>query len=199
MDKARAAEHIVIHALPIVPFDGWTHATLAQAAQNAGYKRTDAIRVFSGGAIDAVNFYFIYTDTQMHERLSERDLTELKIRDRITLAIRTKLEIMAPHKEAVRRGLALQATPFHLGHGMQNLYGCVDSMWHAIGDESTDFNFYTKRMTLAAVVSATVLYWLDDHSSDYQDTWAFLDRRIENVMMIEKAKYQLRQRFTKHF
>jgi ubiquinone biosynthesis protein COQ9 len=65
-------------------------------------------------------------------------------------------------------------------------------MWYAAGDKSTDFNFYTKRATLAGVYSATLLYWLNDRSAGSEATWAFLDRRIDNVMAFEKLKSQVR-------
>jgi len=64
-------------------------------------------------------------------------------------------------------------------------------MWHGIGDTSVDFNFYSKRALLAGVVSSTVLFWLQDESDDFSATWAFLDRRIEDVMKIQKTKAQL--------
>ncbi len=61
-------------------------------------------------------------------------------------------------------------------------------MWRIAGDTSTDFNHYTKRMTLGAVYGSTLLVWLDDASEGLDETAAFLDRRIENVMNFEKLK-----------
>ena len=68
------------------------------------------------------------------------------------------------------------------------LNATVDTIWRACGDTSTDFNFYSKRIILAGVFSTTLLYWLSDESEDYADTWRFLDRRIKDVMKIEKTK-----------
>jgi ubiquinone biosynthesis protein COQ9 len=48
-------------------------------------------------------------------------------------------------------------------------------------------------MILGSVYSATVLYWLGDSSPDFTNTWAFLDRRIEDVMRFEKSKAQLNE------
>ena len=94
--------------------------------------------------------------------------------------------------EATRRALALLSLPFHAGRGLKLLYRTVDAMWYAAGDTSTDFNFYTKRATLAGVYSSTLLYWLSDRSPGGEATWAFLDRRIDDVMKIEKLKSQVR-------
>jgi ubiquinone biosynthesis protein COQ9 len=91
----------------------------------------------------------------------------------------------------VRRALALLSLPFNAPLALKLLYNTVDALWYAAGDTSTDFNFYTKRATLAGVYSSTLLYWLNDRTPGSEATWAFLDRRIEDVMKIEKLKSQV--------
>lgn len=199
MDKIKAAADILAKALPLVPFDGWNQQTLNQAAVEAGYRKTDSIRVFPGGAMDAIDAFFLQSDREMENTLAGYHLDTMKIRERISTAIRLKLSAMAPHREAVRRAVAMHAMPFSLHHGIKSLYRTVDSMWYAIGDTSSDFNFYTKRATLAGVYSATLLYWLDDRSPGYENTWAFLDRRIADIMTIEKTKYRFRQWYNQTF
>jgi ubiquinone biosynthesis protein COQ9 len=44
---------------------------------------------------------------------------------------------------------------------------------------------------LSSVYASTVLYWLGDTSPNHEATWAFLDRRIANVMEFEKFKVQV--------
>ncbi|MBY0407427.1 MAG: COQ9 family protein [Rickettsiales bacterium] len=196
MDKLKAAQDIIHAALPLVPFEGWNQQSLGKAAQNAGYRKTDAIRVFPGGAIEAVDFYMQMTDAAMVESLAGYHLDTMKIRERITLAVQLKMEAMEPHREAVRKALALQAMPFYCTHAIKSLYATVDAMWYAIGDTSTDFNFYTKRLTLAGVFSATLLFWLDDQSPGHVLTQEFLARRIEGVMQFEKLKAKVKQGFS---
>ncbi len=195
MDKLKAAHDIITHALPSVPFDGWTQPVLSQAAKEAGYKSTDAIRVFPGGAMDAVDHYFDMMDCAMLMALENYNLDSMKIRERVALCVRLWLEAQETHKEALRKALALQALPLNSHHGLKNLYHLVDDIWHAIGDTSTDFNFYTKRLMLAGVITTTTRFWLDDKSAGHELSWAFLDRRIEDVMKIEKAKSKLRSFF----
>ena len=194
MDKQKAAADIIAQALPLAPFEGWNQQTLAKAAVAAGYKRTDVIRVFPGGAVDAAEFLLRSYDQAMVEALRGYSLDTMKIRQRIATAVRLKLEIMEPHREAIRKIIALMAMPFNLPASLRIVYETVDTIWYAAGDTSTDFNFYTKRMLLAGVYSSTLLYWLDDKSAAHENTWAFLDRRIENVMKIEKAKHFIKTR-----
>lgn len=192
MDKIKAAHEIITHALPLVPFEGWNQATLNKAALNAGYKKTDAIRVFPGGTMQAVDTYFTMADAGMLTALSRYSLETMKIREKVALCVRLWLEAQEPHKEALRRAIALQSQPLHCQHAVKCLYHTVDEVWHAIGDTSTDFNFYTKRLMLATVFTSTTLMWLDDKSAGHAHSWAFLDRRIGDVMQIEKAKGKIK-------
>jgi ubiquinone biosynthesis protein COQ9 len=197
MDKIKASSDIINAALPLVPFEGWNQQTLSKAALAAGYRKTDAVRVFPGGAIDAVDAFSRMGDRQMLEALSNYHMDNMKIRARIAAAVRLRLELQAPHREAMRKAATMHSLPFYAHRGLRALYETVDNIWYAIGDTSTDFNFYSKRLTLAAVYSSTLLIWLDDHSPAYEVTWAFLDRRIENVMKIEKAKSKIRNILSK--
>lgn len=195
MDKEKAAADILAQALTLVPFEGWNQPMLNRAALAAGYKKTDAVRVFPGGAIDAACAFIAQTDRDMAQALAGYHLDGMKIRERIATAVRVRLELLEPHREAVRKTIALQALPFYCHRAAESLYHTVDAMWHAAGDTSTDFNFYTKRLLLAGVYSSTLLIWLDDKSPGRQATWDFLDRRIEDVMKIEKAKHLVKNWF----
>ncbi len=133
-------------------------------------------------------------DIAMLKNGKKVDFSKLKIREKITTLVKLRIEAEFPYKEQVRRTVSFMALPQHSFRSMKILYRTVDLMWKAISDQSTDFNFYTKRMTLSAVYSSTFLYWLGDESEDCQDTWEFLDRRIENVMQFEKAKANIKNR-----
>jgi ubiquinone biosynthesis protein COQ9 len=121
-------------------------------------------------------------------------LPQLKVRERIALAVKLRLAVLRPHKEAARRAAALLTLPPHASLGMKLLYRTVDAIWRGIGDTSTDFNFYSKRAILAGVYSATLLRWFSDTSTDEEITDAFLQRRIDDVMRFEKFKAQVRER-----
>merc|ERR1739841_361076 len=115
-------------------------------------------------------------------------MTEMKMRDKIIAAVRARLAV--GDKEAVRRGMTLFALPQHAGDGAKALWATADLIWDTLGDSSDDVNWYTKRATLTAVLSSTVLYWLGDDSEGDEATWAFLDRRVGDVMQVEKLKAQ---------
>ena len=173
-----------------VPFDGWSRATFDAAIADSGVERTVAVSVCPRGAVDLAIHYHTRGDDLMLARLAEADLAGLKFRDRIASAVRFRMEAVED-KEIVRRGTALFALPMYAADGAKAIWGTADAIWTALGDTSEDVNWYTKRATLSGVYSTTVLYWLGDTSEDHADTWAFLDRRIGDVMQIEKFKAQV--------
>lgn len=185
-----AKARILQAALPHVAFDGWSAATLAAAITDSGVAPGLAQALFPRGGIDLAVAYHRAGDAAMAEALAERDFSGLRFRDRVALAIRLRLELA--DKEAVRRGSTLFALPQHAAEGANLLWGTADAIWTALGDTSRDVNWYSKRASLSAVHAATVLYWLGDTSDDHTATWEFLDRRIDNILQIEKLKAGLR-------
>lgn len=183
-DLSAARDRVLDAALVHVPFDGWSERALAQGAIDAGYDASMAVRVFPRGGIEAVEHFSRRADKRMMEELGQRDLRAVKIRERVALAVRTRLEANAAHREAIRRAIALLALPSNAPLAAKLLYRTVDAIWYACGDTATDYNFYTKRALLAAVYAATVPYWLEDGSEGSADTYAFLDRRIAEVMKV---------------
>ena len=177
-------------ALPHVAFDGWSETSLRAACQDLSITRQMAALACPRGAIDLAIRFHHDGDEAMQVVLQKTDINAMKIREKITFSVRARLDAIRD-KEAVHRGATLMALPQHAAEGAGLVWGTCDRIWAAIGDSSDDVNWYTKRLTLSSVYSATVLYWLGDNSPNHQDTWTFLDRRIENVMQFEKFKAQV--------
>jgi ubiquinone biosynthesis protein COQ9 len=174
-------------ALLHVPFDGWSDDALKAAASDAGIDLATARASFPRGGVDLALAYHRRGDVLMAAQLAPQDLSHLRFRDRIALAVRARIEA-AEDRELVRRGTTLFALPPYAPDGARAIWGTADLIWTTLGDTSTDYNWYTKRATLAAVYSSTVLYWLGDDSPNAQATWNFLDRRIDGVMQFERVK-----------
>jgi len=180
-------------ALPHIPFDGWSQISLSKAAQDCGIDEGTAQLAFPKGAYDLLDSFARRADSAMRSTLAAMDLPDMRVRDRIKAAVTARIDAITEHKEAERRALSFLALPQNLALGPELVARTVDAIWRTAGDTSTDFNFYTKRLLLAGVYSATLMYWLNDSSEGHAGTWAFLDRRIDDVMQIEKAKARLRQ------
>ena len=185
-----AAKSLILHAaLPHAAFDGWSQTTLHAAITDSGVTPGLARALFPRGGIDLAVAYHQIGDQAMRDSLASTDLTALRYTNRVALAI--KLRLTTADKELVRRGTTLFSLPQHAPEGAKLIWATADAIWSALGDTSTDLNWYTKRATLSAVYTATVLFWLGDQSEDNADTWAFLDRRLANVTQFEKTKAAL--------
>ena len=188
-DDAALKAKIVLAMLPDVPFEGWSRAALRKAASKLGHDEAEIESLFPGGARDAVACFSAWADHETEKALARKKIEALKIRERIALGVKTRLDILAPHREAVRRLIAFLALPANLPLAARLLYRTTDAIWHAAGDRTADFSWYTERALLTAVYAATLLYWLRDAgAADDAATLAFLDRRLGGIGRIYKLR-----------
>jgi ubiquinone biosynthesis protein COQ9 len=172
--------------LPLVPTHGWTMATLRRALKEAGAEEIDAEILFPGGRLELVEAFIARANAAMETAATELDLPAMRLSDRVRALIAARLRLMQPHKDAVRRSLAVLAP--HPKTAARTTATTVDTIWHLAGDTAADFSWYTKRATLAAIYTATLLFWLRDTSEDDTETLAFLDRRLAGTARIGKLR-----------
>lgn len=188
MTRDALRQELLNAALPHVPFDGWTDATLAAAAESVGASRFDLDRVFPGGVVDVIDYWNQVADASMVAGLAARDLSGMKLREKVALGIRLRFASQAQHQEAVRKALSALATPGRAALGPKLAWRSADALWRALGDGAADFSWYSKRASLAAILAAAALVWIDDHSDGGEVTAAFVDRRIDDLMRFGKMR-----------
>ena len=169
-------------------FDGWTRGAVDSAARQLGVDPVQAQLAMPKTQAGMIGLYIEEVDRALEIRFTKKPLQDMKIREKIRALVWQRLEIMGPAREAVRRALSVLAMPKNVPLALRLSWRTADLMWRIAGDKSSDFNHYTKRMTLAGLYGATLLVWLDDQSEGWTDTAAFLNRRIDDVMRIEKFK-----------
>lgn len=174
-------------ALPDVAFDGWTDEVLARAAKKLKLDDGAVDEAFPKGPVSLAEYFAEWADDRMAEKLNMKKLTDMRIRDRVAHCVRTRLEILAPHRQALSSALAFLAMPPRNLLLPKMVWRTADTIWRACGDTSTDYNHYTKRLLLSGVQTSTALYWLNDKSDGHEKTWTFLGRRIDDVMKIGGA------------
>lgn len=191
---AELRPRLIAAMLPNVPFDGWTALARDTAADAEAIDRDIAAMALPDAAAMA-DAYTARADAMMADAMLAAGAAQMKVRERIKLALRTRLEQAAEDREAVRSALVVMLSPANAGMAARTLWRTADAMWRAAGDTATDFNHYSKRAILGSVYSATLLYWLDDDSEGHEATWAFIDRRIDGIMKFEKAKARVKKAF----
>jgi len=176
LDEIReaVAPRLVSHAA----FDGWNDKAVESAAMEVGVDADLAKLSLKGGAMALIEAWIGSVDAEMAHRLPSEKLEAMKIRERITALVATRLEIAAPDREGQRRALAIMALPQNVAAAARIGWRSADRMWRLAGDMATDFNHYTKRMTLSAVYASTLAVFVNDDSDGFAETRAFLDRRI---------------------
>lgn len=172
-------------------WDGWSEAAVRSAAADKGIDPDAAAFAFADGPMAMIAAWIGSIDAAMADALPPEKLATLKIRERIRTLVQFRLDAVAPHKEALRRALAIMAMPQNAPRTLKLGWHSADAMWRLAGDTATDYNHYTKRMTLGSIYAATLAVFANDSSEDHAETRAFLDRRIEGVMRFEKAKGRL--------
>ena len=186
--RARLLEVFPSHAAR----QGWTEAALKAGAAELQMSTGEMALACPRGVIDLCDAFADRADQDMLERLEGFDLGAMKIRQRVKAAVQVRLEAQAPYKEAARAMTRALARPTRAPEAARLLWRTADRIWRALGDASTDENFYSKRAILCGVLASTYARWFGDDSPDHAATWAFLDDRIENVMQFEKLKASLK-------
>lgn len=178
---------ILHHVLQLAPFDGWTDYTLREAVKQAGVSSAEAEHAFASIA-DCLRYYFAQVDETVLQRCPPAVLAQMRVPDRIEQLVMERLLVMHPHKEAVRRAVSKQLLPWNAGEAIGSVAALSDRMWRLAGDTATDYNYYTKRMTLMGVYLPTFWFWLGDDSADLAATRQFLKRRLAEVAAFGKTK-----------
>lgn len=192
-DLVARKDRIIRAMLPDVMFDGWSLASLRAGCVQAG-EGADAVPVlFPDGVTGAVLHFTDLGDRTMIYDFCQAGLEDAKVREKITMAIWLRLEAWKSDKDAIRLALAHLAMPSNSVASAKTLFRTVDEMWYLCGDRSADFSYYTRRASLAAVYSATLLYWLNDSSEGHAESRAFLDRRIADVLEFGKRSAQVKK------
>lgn len=180
-------------------FDGWSDAAVRDAASLKGISPDAAAFAFSGGAMDMIEAWVRSVDQAMIAAWPAEKIAPLKIRERIRTLVQFRLDAIAGQKEALRRALSIMAMPQNVARSTRLGWSSADAMWRLAGDTATDYNHYTKRLTLGSIYAATLAFYVNDTSDDHAETRAFLDRRIEGIMKFEKVKARVMRPREEHF
>jgi ubiquinone biosynthesis protein COQ9 len=186
IERSEERDAAIRAALAHVPALGWTKAALGAGLRDLGLDPVEAEWLFPKGVIEAVEAWCDLADREMEQAARAEGLLGLRIPDRIRRVVTLRLELNEPHKEAVRRALALQSLPWNLASAMRTVARTADSMWAAAGDTKADLSWYTRRATLAGVYGATLAFWLADDEPGFPATRAFLDRRLADLARIQR-------------
>tara|TARA_B100001109_G_C18667876_1_gene382691 strand:- start:31 stop:705 length:675 start_codon:yes stop_codon:yes gene_type:complete len=182
-----------------VPFDGWSWEAMEQGAIDIGFekKKTPSLRIkifkdlFKNGTIDFIDIFSEIIDLEVKDNYNLIEHKPERVPEKIKKIIMIRLNLCQKYKEAVRSSILLTAKPGNAKTSLNIIYRTCNSIWKIAGDNSTDFSFYTKRISLSAVYTSTLLFWLNDNSNNNIETGFFLDRRLKDISKISSIKSPL--------
>ena len=177
-------------ALEMVLVQGWNKSAVAAAAAKLGYPRVTAGLI--GSMEEVVLHHIRKSNRQLDDWMVEEvaKLTAGGARLPVSKFIRScvvrRLSYNIPLLQAGlwTQAMAMVAQPAWAGSGVQLAQEVCDDIWHRAGDKSADMNWYSKRITLGLVMTATEVFMVQDTSMDYRDTWDFLDRRLDDLSLM---------------
>lgn len=188
IERSEERDQALRAALPHVAALGWTKAALGAGLRDLGLDPVEQDWLFPRGPIEAVEAWCDLADREMEEAARAEDLLALRIPDRIRRVIELRLEMNEPHREAIRRALALQSLPWNVPSAMRTVARTMDAMWAAAGDTSADLSWYTRRATLVGIYGATLAFWMQDDEPGFPATRAFLGRRLADLARIQRPR-----------
>ncbi|XP_046396980.1 ubiquinone biosynthesis protein COQ9, mitochondrial [Ischnura elegans] len=191
VDTKDVKKKIMEASLPYVNIHGWTKVAISAGAESIGYPGV-AHGLFPGGGVELVNFFYTSCNHDLAERLKQEveeartdPLMKRKPPKFARDAVETRLRMIIPYIKHWPQAIAIMTMPQNVPVSLANLLTLVDDICYYAGDNSVDFSWYTKRIALAGVYKVTELSLIQDTSEDYEATWRFLDRRMEDVTQLQ--------------
>jgi ubiquinone biosynthesis protein COQ9 len=189
-DNNNFRDILIDKALRHVVFDGWSDSMFSKVCLELNLSKAQAQVFFPRGGVDMALAFHERDDEIFQKAFStvESNNSNNRVRDRIESAINFRLEVADKNKEAVRRGISVLTTPLYISEGSRALWKTSDNIWNSIGDKGYNLNWYSKRLILSSVYSTVLIFWLEDDSENFVETRAFVQRRISDVMTVERVK-----------
>lgn len=188
-EQARVLQASLRH----VPHLGWAEPAMIEGAREVGVSPS-IVGSFPRKEAALVEYFMDECLQKLIDKNdSDEELRSLIPSDRVSRLVKFCLEMHAPYISKWPQALSIQAQPMNVPTSFKQRALLVDEIWHAVGDEASDVDWYVKRTVLAGIYSTTEVYMLTDSSPDFRDTWAFLDDRIRDAFELKKtiqeAKY----------
>ncbi|XP_050760199.1 LOW QUALITY PROTEIN: ubiquinone biosynthesis protein COQ9, mitochondrial [Gymnogyps californianus] len=188
---------ILTAALEFVPEHGWTAEAIAEGAKTLGLSVAAAGMFHSDGS-ELVLHFVSQCNTKLSELLeqeqklvqlgeAEKKPTDQFLRD----AVEARLRMLIPYIEKWPQALSILLLPHNIPASLNLLTSMIDDIWQYAGDQSTDFNWYTRRAVLTGIYNTTELVMMQDSSPDFEDTWRFLENRVADAMNMNNTAHQV--------
>ena len=168
----------------IVTKDGWSENIINELLKN-GVTRSDIVFYFKSDYKKILDFSLENLNTTLENNIKKNNIINFPTNKRIKKILITRLKIIDEDKNFYKKTFYYLALPQNFKTMKKNLYKSVDTMWYLAGDDSTDFNFYTKRLILAVIYTNALKVFFNKKLDDVELN---IDSNLKKISKIPKFK-----------
>ncbi len=179
---------ILIHTKVIVRKYGWSQDIFEKLIDN-NVKKTDLVFLFENNYKNLLHFSLDEINDIMEKEIKKINIINFPTNKRIKKILMLRLTILDQDKIFYKKTFNHLILPNNINLIKKTIYKSVDKMWYLAGDDSTDFNFYTKRLILAGIYVNALLTLFNKNIKDVELN---IDRNLKKISKIPK----FRQRFS---
>jgi len=190
--KVEIKANILKNFIENAPFDGWNENNIASTIKAEGLEEGYAEVLFPEGIRSLNNDIAKQCASLVNKQIKGLNLKGLRVPEKVEklchLKILTYHEIFGGNKEALKKYFASSLNPNNTLNSFKYIFEFSSDVWNFLGDKSTDFSYYTKRLSLSKIYSEAALYSLSDESEGLELTAQFLKRTIDGLMKFHRLK-----------
>ena len=168
----------------IVSVEGWSEKVLKQLLQN-GVEKSDLVTYFQYDYKELLKYSLEELNNSLEKEINKINIINYSLNKRIKKILMLRFNILNNDKEFYKKTFYHLLIPSNNKIMKSSLYKSVDTMWYLAGDNSTDFNFYTKRLILA-VIYVNALFVL--FNKNFDEVESNIDKNLKKISKIPVFK-----------
>ena len=180
-------EDILKKAKKIVSIEGWSSEIFSKL-QKQNIEKNDLFYFFPDGYIDLLEYALQNINEKLEYKLKKINLINFPINKRIKKILLLRFDILNEDKEFYKKTFNHLFLPTNNKISKKNLYNSVSTMWYLAGDNSTDFNFYTKRLILSGVYTNALFVFFSKEMKHVEEN---IDKNLKRISKIPKIKERI--------
>ena len=204
LDSIENKQKILDNFLKIVAFEDWSSETLILATKNSGIDEKLLPIIFENDIFSLIEFLTQERCQQLKKIVeADQNFSSKKTHEKISFLVFNLLNLDKNNRIALKRLINFYADPKnfiplkncnkYLGlkptyQSLKEVYFVADFLWNLCLDKSTDFNFYSKRLTLSKVLIRSFLFYVNDESKNSEKTQNLIDLQLKKIINFAKVK-----------
>ena len=162
---------------------------LSDITKKYNLKENEINILFPEGNKDIIKFALDQLNQNLENYCKSLELIRLPLHKRIRKILLSKILIMNKEKKFYKKIFFNFLIPNKEFYLPKQLYKSVDQIWFIAGDNSIDFNFYSKRLILAGIYTRILIFFFNNN--DQIKLEKILDDSLKRVAKIPEIKSKI--------